>query len=220
MIQTDPAIGDQQAFSGWYSCIMPPHDPITAILLAGGAGRRMGGEDKGLLKLKDKPLTEWVLARIQPQVDEIVISANRNLERYRAFGFPVLPDKTEGYAGPLAGIARGLLDAQHDLILSVPCDTPFLPDDLVARLYAALHSGDYDLAVPVIAGAGQHAICLMRRRVGANLALYLSQGGRKVQEWQAGLKCAHADFSDAAPFFVNLNQPEQLAALAGRFNRA
>jgi molybdopterin-guanine dinucleotide biosynthesis protein A len=194
--------------------------PITAILLAGGAGRRMGGEDKGLLKLKDKPLTEWVLARIKPQVDEVLISANRNLDIYRAFGFPVLPDKTEGYAGPLAGIARGLLDAQHDLILSVPCDTPFLPDDLVARLYAALHAGDYDLAVPLIAGAGQHAICLMRRRVGANLALYLSQGGRKVQEWQAGLKCAHADFSDAAPFFVNLNQPEQLAALEGRLQRA
>jgi molybdopterin-guanine dinucleotide biosynthesis protein A len=189
---------------------------ITAILLAGGAGRRMGGEDKGLLKLKDKPLTEWVLARIQPQVNEVLISANRNLEIYRAFGFPVLPDKTEGYAGPLAGIARGLLDAQHELILSVPCDTPFLPDDLVARLYAALDASEHDLAVPFIAGAGQHAICLMRRGVGANLAVYLSQGGRKVQEWQAGLKCAQVDFSDAAPFFVNLNQPEQLAALEGR----
>lgn len=199
---------------------MLQHHPITAILLAGGAGRRMGGEDKGLLKLKDKPLAEWVLARIQPQVDEVLISANRNLETYLTFGFSVLPDKTEGYAGPLAGIARGLLDAKHDLILSVPCDTPFLPDDLVARLYAALNAGHYDLAVPVIAGAGQHAICLMRRQVGANLAAYLAQGGRKVQEWQAGLKCAHADFSDAAPFFVNLNQPEQLAALEGRLNRA
>ncbi len=193
---------------------------ISAILLAGGAGRRMGGEDKGLLKLKDKPLIEWVLARIKPQVNEVLISANRNLEIYRAFGFPVLPDKTEGYAGPLAGIARGLLDAQHDLILSVPCDTPFLPDDLVARLYAALDAGEHDLAVPYIAGAGQHAICLMRRRVGANLAVYLSQGGRKVQEWQAGLQCAQVDFSDAAPFFVNLNQPEQLAALEGRIKRA
>ncbi len=199
---------------------MSQQNSITAILLAGGAGRRMGGEDKGLLKLKDKPLVEWVLARIEPQVDEILISANRNLERYRTFGFVVLPDKTEDYAGPLAGIARGLLDAKHELILSVPCDTPFLPDDLVARLLATLNAGHYDLAVPVIAGAGQHAICLMRRQVGANLAVYLAQGGRKVQEWQAGLKCAHADFSDAAPFFVNLNQPEQLAALEGRLNRA
>lgn len=199
---------------------MPQTHPISAILLAGGAGRRMGGEDKGLLKLKGKPLVEWVLARIAPQVDEILISANRNLDTYRAFGYPVLPDKTEGYAGPLAGIARGLLDAKHELILSAPCDTPFLPDDLVARLMHALLAGDFDLAVPVIAGAGQHAICLMRRQVGANLAGYLAQGGHKVQEWQAGLKCAQADFTDAAPFFVNLNQPEQLAALESRIKRA
>lgn len=199
---------------------MPKTHPISAILLAGGAGRRMGGEDKGLLKLKDKPLAEWVLARIAPQVDEILISANRNLDSYRAFGYPVLPDKTEGYAGPLAGIARGLLDAKHELILSVPCDTPFLPDDLVARLMTALFAGDFDLAVPAIAGAGQYAICLMRRQVGANLATYLAQGGRQVQEWQARLKCAQADFTDAAPFFVNLNQPEQLAALEKRIKRA
>ena len=180
----------------------------------------MGGEDKGLLKLKDKPLAQWVLARIAPQVDEILISANRNLDSYLGFGYPVLPDKTEGYAGPLAGIARGLLDARHELILSVPCDTPFLPDDLVARLWAALQAGDFDLAVPAIGGAGQHAICLMRRQVGANLARYLAQGGHRVQDWQAGLKCAQADVSDAAPFFVNINQPEQLALLESRIKRA
>lgn len=196
------------------------HQPISAILLAGGAGRRMGGEDKGLLKLKDKPLAEWVLARIAPQVDEILISANRNLDIYRSFGYPVLPDKTEGFAGPLAGIARGLLDAKHELILSAPCDTPFLPDDLVRRLLAALNTGNFDLVVPAIAGTGQHAICLMRRPVGANLAAYLSRGGHQVQEWQAGLKCAQADFTDVAPFFVNLNQPEQLAALESRLKRA
>ena len=194
--------------------------PISAILLAGGAGLRMGGEDKGLLKLKDKTLAQWVLARIAPQVDEILISANRNLDTYRSFGYPVIPDKTEGFAGPLAGIARGLLDAKHELILSTPCDTPFLPDDLVARLLAALNADNYDLVVPVVAGVGQHAICLMRRQVGANLAAYLAQGGRKVQEWQAGLRCAQADFTDVAPFFVNLNRPEQLAALESRLKRA
>lgn len=199
---------------------MPQTHPITAILLAGGAGRRMGGEDKGLLQLKGKSLAEWVLARIAPQVDEVLISANRNLDTYRTFGYPVLPDKTEGYAGPLAGIARGLLDAKHDLILSAPCDTPFLPDDLVVRLLSALHAGDFDLAVPMIAGAGQYAICLMRRRVGANLAVYLAQGGHRLQEWQAGLKGTAVDFSDAAPFFVNLNQPEQLAALEDRIKHA
>ena len=199
---------------------MPNSEPISAILLAGGAGLRMGGEDKGLLKLKDKTLAQWVLARIAPQVDEILISANRNLDTYCGFGYPVVPDKTEGFAGPLAGIARGLLDAKHELILSTPCDTPFLPDDLVARLLAALNADNFDLVVPVVAGVGQHAICLMRRQVGANLAAYLAQGGRKVQEWQAGLRCAQADFTDVAPFFVNLNRPEQLAALESRLKRA
>ena len=193
---------------------------ITAILLAGGAGRRMGGEDKGLLKLKDKPLAEWVLARIKPQVDEILISANRNLDAYVTFGYPVLPDKTEGFAGPLAGIARGLLDAKHELILSTPCDTPFLPDDLVARLKAALDQGNDDMVIPLVGDNPQYAICLMHRRVGGNLAVFLAQGGHRVQEWQAGLKCAQVDFSDAAPFFVNLNRPEQLTALEDRLKRA
>ena len=187
--------------------------PVTAILLAGGEGRRMGGQDKGLISLRGKSLAEWVLTRIQPQVGEILISANRNIEAYEALGHPVVRDKTEGYVGPLAGIARGLLDARSELILSVPCDTPFLPDDLVARLYAALSDGDHDLAVPLAGGRTQNAICLMRRHVGANLAIFLSQGGRKMQDWQAGLKLAVADFSDEAAFFVNINNPEQLAAL-------
>lgn len=204
----------------WYSKHMSENNLISAILLAGGAGRRMGGEDKGLLKLKDKPLVEWVLARIQPQVDEILISANRNLDTYVTFGYPVLPDKTEGFAGPLAGIARGLLDAKHELILSTPCDTPFLPDDLVARLLAALTPGNHDMAIPVVGDNPQYAICLMRRSVGANLAAFLAQGGHRVQEWQAGLKCAQVDFTDAAPFFVNLNRPEQLATLEARLKRA
>lgn len=199
---------------------MPIPEPVTAIILAGGEGRRMGGEDKGLLKLKDKSLVEWVLARIEPQTDEILISANRNLEAYAALGHPVVRDKTEGYAGPLAGIARGLLDAQHELILATPCDTPFLPDDLVARLYQALVENGADLAVPDTGDRTHPAICLMRRHVGGNLATFLAQGGRKVQDWQAGLKTTTADFRDLANFFININRPEQLAALDARGRKA
>lgn len=189
---------------------------ISAIVLAGGEGRRMGGEDKGLLRLKNKCLVEWVLARVAPQVDEVLISANRNLEAYEAFGYPVVRDKTEGFAGPLAGIARGLLDAKHDLILAVPCDTPFLPDDLVARLRATLNETHSDVAVPDTGDRVHPAICLMHRDVGGNLAIFLAQGGRKVQDWQAQLKTAPSDFRDAAAFFVNINRPEQLAALDRR----
>jgi molybdenum cofactor guanylyltransferase len=198
---------------------MPLPEPVTAIILAGGEGRRMGGEDKGLLKLKDKSLVEWVLARIKPQADEILISANRNLDTYTALGYSVFPDKTEGYAGPLAGIARGLLDARHELILAVPCDTPFLPDDLVARLYQALLDNQADLAVPDTGDRTHPAICLMRRHVGGNLAAFLARGGRKVQDWQAGLNTATADFRDLANFFININRPEQLAALDGRIRK-
>ena len=188
---------------------------ITGLVLAGGEGRRMGGQDKGLLPLRGRPLVEWVLSRIRPQVSEVLISANRNLDAYARFGPPVLKDRTEGFVGPLAGIARGLLEARHELLLAVPCDTPFLPDDLVARLHAALTAGDFDLAVPLVEGRTQNAICLMHTRVGASLAAYLGQGGRKVEAWQAGLRRTLADFSDEAAFFVNLNRPEQFAALEG-----
>jgi molybdopterin-guanine dinucleotide biosynthesis protein A len=192
---------------------VPPGPSVTAILLAGGEGRRMGGQDKGLTKLKGKPLVQWVLTRIQHQVGEILISANRHIDEYAALGYPVIKDKTEGFVGPLAGIARGLLDAKNELVLSVPCDTPFLPDDLVSRLTLALNTGTHDIAVPRVAGRSQNVISLMRRHVGANLAIFLSQGGRKVQDWQAGLNTAFADFSDEAAYFVNINSPEQLAAL-------
>ncbi|MEO1766871.1 molybdenum cofactor guanylyltransferase MobA [Thiobacter aerophilum] len=187
--------------------------PVTGLILAGGEGRRMGGQDKGLMRLRGRPLAEWVLTRIRPQVSEVLISANRNLEAYGALGHPVLRDRTGGFVGPLAGIARGLLETRHPLLLAVPCDTPFLPDDLMARLYAALVGQGADLAVPVAAGRAQHAICLMRTEVGASLADYLARGGRKVQEWQAMLKRVSVDFGEEAAFFVNINRPEQLAAL-------
>lgn len=190
--------------------------PITGLILAGGEGRRMGGQDKGLVLLRGRPLAEWVLTRIQPQVSEVLISANRNLEAYAALGHPVLRDRTEGFVGPLAGIARGLLETRRPFLLAVPCDTPFLPDDLVARLYAALVREQAELAVPLAAGRTQHAVCLMRTEVGASLAAYLARGGRKVQDWQAGLKRAVVDFGDEAAFFVNINRPEQLAALEAR----
>ncbi|MDO9188930.1 MAG: molybdenum cofactor guanylyltransferase, partial [Sulfurimicrobium sp.] len=100
---------------------------VTAIVLAGGRGQRMGEADKGLVLLHGKPLVSWVLERIAPQVDEVLISANRNLERYRELGYAVLPDEMPDFPGPLAGLHRAMAEASHPLWLSVPCDTPFLP---------------------------------------------------------------------------------------------
>jgi molybdopterin-guanine dinucleotide biosynthesis protein A len=114
--------------------------PITGVVLAGGQGRRMGGVDKGLKLLRGKPMVLWVIERFAPQVDEIIVNANQNLDAYRAFGHRVVPDAIGGYVGPLAGLHRGLSEARHELVATVPCDSPFLPSDLVARLGSALES--------------------------------------------------------------------------------
>ncbi len=111
---------------------------ITGVILAGGRGQRMGGVDKGLRELRGKPMVAWVLERFAPQVDEVLINANQNLDVYARFGHRVIPDEIGGFAGPLAGLQRGLSEARHALVATAPCDTPFLPADLVARLHAAL----------------------------------------------------------------------------------
>ena len=113
---------------------MSATNTVTGVVLAGGQGRRMGGVDKGLKILRGKPMVEWVIERIAPQVHEVLINANQNLERYAAFGHRVIPDEIAGYAGPLAGLHRGLTEAANELVATVPCDSPFLPRDLVARL--------------------------------------------------------------------------------------
>src|SRR5690606_26712302 len=111
---------------------------ITGILLAGGQGRRMGGVDKGLQPLRGKPMAQWVIERFAPQVDELLINANQNIEKYQLLGHRIIPDAISGYAGPLAGLHRGLGEAAHPLVVTAPCDSPFLPLDLVAQLKAAL----------------------------------------------------------------------------------
>src|SRR5687768_5282571 len=117
---------------------------VSGIVLAGGQGRRMGGVDKGLKLLRGKPMVEWVLERLAPQVGEIVINANQNIAQYARYGHRVVSDEISGFAGPLAGLHAGLKAAAHELIVTVPCDSPFLPVDLVFRLKNNL--GKHDLA--------------------------------------------------------------------------
>ena len=107
---------------------------VTGIILAGGQGRRMGGVDKGLQPLKGRPMAAWAIERLAPQVDEILLNANQNLEAYARLGYRVVPDSLGGFAGPLAGLHAGLQAASQPLVVTVPCDSPFLPLDLVARL--------------------------------------------------------------------------------------
>jgi molybdopterin-guanine dinucleotide biosynthesis protein A len=188
---------------------------ITAIVLAGGRGRRMGEADKGLVLLHGRPLVSWVLECVTPQVDEVLISANRNLDRYQKLGFPVLTDELPDFSGPLAGLHRSLAVVARPLWLCVPCDTPFLPLDLVSRLLAALLDEGADVAVPDLDGCLQPAICLGYTHLDAHLKAYLEAGGRRVGEWQSQLKRARVPFSDIKPF-SNLNTPQELALAASR----
>ncbi|MHB1290919.1 MAG: molybdenum cofactor guanylyltransferase MobA [Sulfuricella sp.] len=193
------------------SAVTTERSKISAVILAGGRARRMGGADKGLALLKGRPLVAWVLERVAPQVDELFISANRNFDQYRLFGHPVLPDASPDFQGPLAGLLRAMTEAAHPLILSVPCDTPFLPDDLVERLSVALEESGADIAVPVCGGQVHRAVCLCRRSLLPGLENFLVQGGRRVGEWQSMLKSVEAPFDDERSF-LNLNTADELAA--------
>ncbi len=189
---------------------------VSGLVLAGGQGRRMGGVDKGLELLEGRPMVAWVLERLAPQVDEIFVSANQNLERYRSFGYPVLPDEVGGFAGPLAGLERGLATAGNELLVSAPCDSPFLPAELVARLHARLVRDEADLAVARTGEQPHPVFCLCRRSLHANLRGYLAGGGRKIDAWYASLRVAEVPFDDSPEAFSNINTRDELRAHAER----
>ncbi|MDK9705089.1 MAG: molybdenum cofactor guanylyltransferase [Sulfuritalea sp.] len=191
-------------------------EAITGVILAGGQGRRMGGVDKGLQDLDGRPLVQWVLDRLAPQVDTVLINANRNPARYAELGCAVLPDSIPGFAGPLAGLHAALSQAATPLLLTVPCDSPFLPGDLVRRLHAALAAEDAELAVARTGDQVQRAFCLARREVLGKLETFLASGERKVGLWHASLKLAEVAFDDEADAFRNINTREDLADCAKR----
>lgn len=181
---------------------------VTTVILAGGQGSRMGG-DKGLKQLHGRRLVAWVIAALQPQETQILISANDNAAAYADLGYPVIGDLVPGYAGPLAGVQAALQYSQNEWVASVPCDTPFLPHDLIARLLTA--AGEADAAVAVVQGRRQPTVALYRKRVLPALSRYLESGGRKVGDWLTALNAREAVFDDEQAFF-NINSLEELAA--------
>jgi molybdopterin-guanine dinucleotide biosynthesis protein A len=185
---------------------------ITGVVLAGGQGRRMGTVDKGLVPLNGRPMVQHVLDRFAPQVDDILINANQNLERYAGFGFPVVPDDVGGFAGPLAGLHAGMTRATRPLVCTVPCDSPFLPRDLVARLHVALRRDDAQLAVARTFDQPHPVFALVRRDVLPDLAAFLAGGGRKIDAWYADLSVTEVAFDDEADAFRNINTITELTA--------
>lgn len=172
----------------------------------------MGNVDKGLQLLAGRPLIAWVLQRLGPQVEEVLINANRTAEAYAAFGFRVVPDQIGGYAGPLAGLHAGLSEAKFEQVAFVPCDTPFLPEDLVPRLLAPLANESVDLSMAKTGKQGHFVICVARKRLLPHLAAFLEQGGRKVDAWYSTLNVAEVVFDDQPAAFRNVNTPEELRA--------
>jgi len=186
---------------------------VTGVILSGGRGSRMGGVDKGLLPFRGRTMLEWVLERIEPQVAEVLISANQNLDRYLAFGHPVLTDRISGYAGPLAGLHAGLCVARCELVMMVPCDSPFLPLDLVRRMTDALERAHADIAVARSGERRHSAFCLCRASMLDRLTAFLGSGERKVDAWYASsANVSEVLFDERDDSFRNINTPEELRA--------
>lgn len=192
-----------------------PTIEVTGVILAGGQGRRMGGVDKGLEPFRGRALAAHAIERLAPQVDEILVNANRNPEAWAQFGHRVIADEIPGYAGPLAGFERGLAHARGRLVATVPCDSPFLPADLVARLGAALERTGADIAVARTFDQPHPVFALARTSVRPHLEAFLAAGGRKIDAWYATLATVEVPFDDEADAFRNINTRDELAAAGG-----
>jgi len=217
----------------------PQADAITGVILAGGRARRLGGLDKGLMDYAGRPLVEWVIAALRPQVRTLIINANRNLERYRAYGWPVVTDRMADFQGPLAGIASALAAAETPYILTLPCDGPRPPADLGRRLCEALVTPTTqigDSSGPLIAAARDQASsaaaaapaeiavasdggrlqpvhALIPTCLASSLDAFLAGGERRVHRWYARHRTAIADFSDQPDAFANINVEEDARRL-------
>lgn len=193
-----------------------PHarDQIAGLILAGGRGSRMGGQDKGLVEFNGKPMVEHVLAAVRPQVAEVLINANRNVETYRQTGCQVVADTVTGFAGPLAGISAGMHAVSRTHVLVLPCDGPFVPAWLVQRLWAA-SAGKDDMIVAAHDGERLHpTYALLPVSVLVDLDAYLAAGGHKIDTFYYRHAFAPVDFSDYPQAFLNINTPEDVQKFA------
>ncbi len=184
--------------------------PVTAVILAGGQAKRLGGRDKGLIPLGGKPLFAWVVERVAPQVREVLVSANRNLAEYAALGHTVVSDYLPGRLGPLAGVLAAARTASLDWILTLPCDAPFIPTDLVRRLHRHALGVDGRLVRAADDGGEHYAMMLLHRSLIPDLESYVESGGRQVRAWQEQHSAASVYFGADAYAFLNVNTPEDL----------
>ncbi len=190
------------------AAVLPQQD-ITGVILAGGRSQRMGGEDKGLIRIDGRPMIDHIIGTLGPQVGPLLINANRNLEDYRRFGYPVVPDSMGDFYGPLVGMASALQATETEYLLTVPCDSPLLPHNLAQALYGALHTHQAEISVAHDGVRMQPVFALLRRDLLANLLVYLEAGGRKIDTWYAQHRLVIVDFSDRADTFFNVNTQQE-----------
>ena len=190
---------------------------ITGLILAGGQAQRMGGIDKGLIPFHEKPLIESAIAKLKPQVQTIVINANRNITKYAGYGYPVIMDETPDFSGPLAGFLVGLKACKTPYLLTAPCDSPLLPNNLAQNLSAEMDRGDFQLVYASSKEAdgkvwAQPVFCLMRANLQDSLASFLLKGDLKIDRWFKELRSSTVIFDDPQ-VFANVNTPEELKSL-------
>jgi len=194
-------------------------DRVTGVILAGGRATRMGGVDKGLVSLNGRTMVSYAIDALRPQVDTLLINANRNQDNYASFGFPVIADAEADFRGPLAGFASGLAAARTPYVAFAPCDSPLLCRELVQRLYRAMTAAGVRIAVAHDGARLQPVFALLDRSLSGDLDAYLDGGGRKIDRWYSDCGFATADFSDAAESFLNINAPADKLALESRLAR-
>lgn len=180
-----------------------PH--TTALLLAGGRATRMGGVDKGLVPLLGRPMAAHVLDALRPQADALLINANRSRDAYAKLGAEVVADDLADFQGPLAGMAVGLASARPGLLFTCPCDSPFLPEDMIARMRRALLDDGADIAVARDAESLQPVFSLLRSELLPSLHEFLETGERKILRWFFQHRVVEVDFSDCPDAFININ---------------
>ena len=202
-----------------------PYEQITGVVLAGGRARRMGGQDKGLIEVAGKPMVTWVVEALRRQCGDVVINANRNSEQYASLtGCTVISDAEgsgiEAYAGPLAGVLTAMRNVDTPMVLTTPCDCPLVTGVLCERLYDALVKEDAEIAV-VHDGTRMHPVFMLTDvSLAPSVEQFLESGERKIDLWFARHRLAVADFSDHVECFANVNEPEDLDAMAAQLEAA
>jgi molybdenum cofactor guanylyltransferase len=185
-------------------------EAVTGVILAGGEARRMGGQDKGLITVAGRPMIEYIIDAVGPQVGALLINANRSRDRYARYGFPVIADEFEGFNGPLAGMASCMRVAATKYIATMPCDSPWIPEDLVERLYRRLQEENAEIGVAHNGERMQPVFSIIHCGLLDSMLAYLESGERKIDRWYARHRTVTADFSDRPDTFINVNTPEDI----------